>query len=304
MSAHKKRKHDDHGAEHHVDERWMASYMDMVTVLMCLFIVLFAMSTVDAKKYEQLKNSLATGFGTTVTEKIDTAKGVVVPPELANKEDQAFSPIQEAAKETQALEQLKEKVQAALDAAGQGSAVDMVIDQRGLTVRLVGGETFFQPNVAVLTPTADEVLAAMGPVLNAIPNNISVEGNANPCPACASSAYATDWDLSSARATAVVRFFNEAAGIPGSRLGASGFGSFRPITDSATPEDAAKNRRVDVVVVSGAPDNVRALIPNLAADPAALKAALDSINSPAPSTSSTTAPTEPPPAKSESGAPH
>ena len=49
--------------EEHVDERWMASYMDMVTVLMCMFIVLFAMSTVDQAKFVQLKNSLATGFG-------------------------------------------------------------------------------------------------------------------------------------------------------------------------------------------------------------------------------------------------
>ncbi|MBW8872765.1 MAG: flagellar motor protein MotB, partial [Leifsonia sp.] len=62
MSARRRKKHEE-PEEHENEERWMASYMDMVTVLMCMFIVLFAMSTVDAKKFEALKDSLATGFG-------------------------------------------------------------------------------------------------------------------------------------------------------------------------------------------------------------------------------------------------
>ena len=68
------------------DERWMASYMDMVTVLMCLFIVLFAMSTVDQDKFAALKNSLATGFGVEQSNTVDTAEGIVVPPELVGTE--------------------------------------------------------------------------------------------------------------------------------------------------------------------------------------------------------------------------
>ncbi len=64
----------------------MASYMDMVTVLMCLFIVLFAMSTVDQDKFEALKNSLATGFGAEKSINADIAQGIVVPPELVGSE--------------------------------------------------------------------------------------------------------------------------------------------------------------------------------------------------------------------------
>ncbi|MDQ6754021.1 MAG: flagellar motor protein MotB, partial [Actinomycetota bacterium] len=63
MSARPRRRNLGKPAESHPDERWMASYMDMVTVLMCMFIVLYAMSTVDKTKFEVLKNSLATGFG-------------------------------------------------------------------------------------------------------------------------------------------------------------------------------------------------------------------------------------------------
>ncbi|MEK6344594.1 MAG: flagellar motor protein MotB, partial [Curtobacterium sp.] len=67
-----------HDEAEHPDERWMASYMDMITVLMCMFLVLFAMSTVDQQKYIALKNSLATGFGEVKSQKVDTASGTVV----------------------------------------------------------------------------------------------------------------------------------------------------------------------------------------------------------------------------------
>ena len=65
--------------------------MDMVTVLMCLFIVLYAMSTVDANKFEKLRNSLATGFGAVASETVDTAEGTVVPPELVDENLEAFA---------------------------------------------------------------------------------------------------------------------------------------------------------------------------------------------------------------------
>ena len=65
--------------------------MDMVTVLMCLFIVLYAVSTVDANKFEKLRNSLATGFGTVATQTVDTAEGTVVPPDFVDKNLEAFA---------------------------------------------------------------------------------------------------------------------------------------------------------------------------------------------------------------------
>ena len=73
--------------DEHPDERWMASYMDMVTVLMCMFIVLFAMSTVDQKKFDQLKESLATGFGAVESNTVDTAVGIIVPPDKVDSEE-------------------------------------------------------------------------------------------------------------------------------------------------------------------------------------------------------------------------
>ena len=82
----------------------MASYMDMVTVLMCMFIVLYAMSSVDQHKFEQLRASLATGFGTVETATVDTAEGTVVAAENVNAEGESFTggaALPEAAPETQ-----------------------------------------------------------------------------------------------------------------------------------------------------------------------------------------------------------
>src|SRR3954466_7749254 len=94
MSGHRRRRGGGHGGEFHVDERWMASYMDMVTVLMCLFIVLYAMSSVDQNKFQNLANSLWPGFAGAPSQTVDTAEGLVVPADLVDDEGQGLTPAQ------------------------------------------------------------------------------------------------------------------------------------------------------------------------------------------------------------------
>src|SRR3954471_13399792 len=118
MSGHRRRRGGGHGGEFHVDDRWMASYMDMVTVLMCLFIVLYAMSSVDQTKFEKLANSLATGFGATPSVTVDTAEGVVVPADMVDDQGEGFTPAQLAQQQIDGLEQVEQQVSAQLAAAG------------------------------------------------------------------------------------------------------------------------------------------------------------------------------------------
>ncbi|WP_159599269.1 OmpA/MotB family protein [Agromyces humi] len=247
--------------EHHVDERWMASYMDMVTVLMCLFIVLFAMSSPSAEKYEKLKESLATGFGVESSDTIDTADGVIVPPDLVDEEGELITDVDLAIREIESLEAIRDQIDASLAGKGLAGAVNYTIDQRGLTVRLVGAETFFQGNSTDLSTKAIDVLSSIGGVIAPIPHEVSVEGHADPHGSPAP--FPTDWELSSGRATQVVRFFVERTGVAQTRTGAVGFGSARPITSDASPAGQQMNRRVDVVILSDEPESVRALIPGL-----------------------------------------
>lgn len=243
--------------------------MDMVTVLMCLFIVLYAMSTVDANKFEKLRNSLATGFGSVASETVDTADGTVVPPELVNKELEAFAASQAAAspatpealeaakKEVDRLRALEAQMRAGLAAAGLNENVEFQIDQRGLTVKLIGSQTFFAADRPELTDRASQVLQIVSPVLGPAALEIMVEGHA----ANGVTAYPSTWELSSARAVNVLRYMVERGGITPGTIGAVAFGSARQVNDDSTPELMERNRRVDIVVISDQPDVVRALIP-------------------------------------------
>jgi chemotaxis protein MotB len=239
----------------------MASYMDMVTVLMCMFIVLFAMSTVDQKKFEDLANSLATGFGATDVGAIDTAEGVVVPEEQVNAEDVGFTDLELAIQEVNRLKELMKQIDAGLQAQGLAHTVEYELSERGLTVRLVGSETFFDNNSISLSAVATRVLASIAPPLVASAYETSVEGHADLRQAVYP--FATNWELASGRSTQVLRHLVEAGGIPPTRIASVGFGAARPMAQGTSPEELAKNRRVDIVVLSDQPEAVRSLIPKV-----------------------------------------
>ncbi len=262
MSGHKRRRGGGHGGEFHVDERWMASYMDMVTVLMCLFIVLYAMSTVDQAKFEKLANSLASGFGHVSSETIDTAEGVVVPADLVDEQGEGFTALQLAQRQVHQLEEIKRRIDEALLSAGVAASAQAVIDVEGLTVGLVGEDTFFDGNSAILKPEAEAVLRSISPVLAPLENQVTVEGHADPHGSPAP--FATDWELSAARSTAVLRFLVESGDVHGTRISSVSYGSTRP-SELAPARSGQANRRVDIVVHPTSSASVNALIPDVVA---------------------------------------
>ncbi|PCN47647.1 hypothetical protein Csp2054_11060 [Curtobacterium sp. 'Ferrero'] len=294
-----------HDEAEHPDERWMASYMDMITVLMCMFLVLFAMSTVDQQKYIQLKNSLATGFGEVKSQKIDTASGTVVTkdqvkdgsgysidksqadhssassgsansnaeagpgaatadptstavPAVASKADVAA-----AKRELDDLQGIERAIKKNLADAGETANVQFTVDARGLTVRLVGSETYFGTNSADLSDQAKRIMDAIAPVLRTSDHDVSVEGHADQRNSTAP--YATNWELSAARATGVLRDLVERGGMPADHVQSVGFGSSRPLAKGDSDQALTLNRRVDIVVLSNQDQDVSALMPALAA---------------------------------------
>lgn len=251
-----------HGGHDGPDERWAVSYSDMVTVLMCLFIVLFAMSSIDQAKFEELRNSLSDGFGVTPSEIV-----VVVPEGDEEGEGYVDELMQEALEEHASMEALRRQLEDALANAGLSSAASFNIDERGLTVGLVSTEMFFVTNSTALNDSARAVLAAIGPVLARDTHGMSVEGHADyraPKPP-----FETNWELSSGRATSVLRNLVEQHGVAPDRVRSVGFGSTKPVVDGRTDAELAKNRRVDVVVLSNAPEDVRALLPDISQKKAA-----------------------------------
>ncbi len=250
--------------ENHPDERWMASYMDMVTVLMCMFIVLFAMSSVDQQKFEQLKDSLATGFGAAETNTVDTAVGIIVPPDKVDDEEIIEPDASLAAKEVDDLTALQDAIYAGLQEKGLEDAVRFEMDERGLTIRLVSSEMFFAPDLADLTAAATQVLDTVGPALAPTTYQVSVEGHTAQVRQFASDPL--DWELSSSRSVNVLRYLVANGGVVQGQIKAVGYGESRPLTPGTTAEELARNRRVDIVVLSGQSEDVRSLIPGIVAE--------------------------------------
>ncbi len=286
-----------HEEEHVNHERWLVSYSDMITVLMALFIVLYAISQVDQDKYVALKASLAAGFGDGSVNQsvldgsdgtmdgfsasedapdagssgmVDADEGLGMQasdPAPQTSPDQVTvdaSTLAAAQAEAAHLEQVREQITAALNTQGLADAVRFRVDERGLVLGLVADDVFFAQGSATLTPTADQVLDLAAPILVGLQEQISVEGHANTVPI--SGRYPTNWELSSDRATQVLRHLVEYDGMPGSRIQAVGYGDTRPLVEGTSPEALIANRRVDMVILSVAPEAVRALLPSVAAD--------------------------------------
>lgn len=212
-------------------ERWLITYADLITLLMIFFIVMYSLSArISNDKFDQLASSLSN------TLKKSTPKPGEKTPFTSgeNPETRKF----------------KSKAKAVMNSVVADKAVrDAVkvdIDSRGLVISLID-KSFFETGSADIRPGARPVLKKIAANLKAMPNSIRIEGHTDSIP-IRTARYPTNWELSSARATSVVRFMSEQAGIPAFRLSSASYGSFKPIASNGTADGRRRNRRVDIVV--------------------------------------------------------
>ena len=280
------KKHEEEEHENH--ERWLVSYADMVTLLMCLFIVLFAMSQVDKAKFAALASGLSASFGAPITAlpgttpegsvldalpaPVDLAAGIA-PEQKAAQADVDAAAAQAAAERAKrvaaeasgAYDELaaaRDKIDAALTAAGYGGAARYEIDERGLVVHIVADAVLFDAEEAVLRPGGKAILDAVAPTLTSLPNVLRVEGHANHLPVTRGGKWPTNWELSAYRATTVLTYL-ASDGVPEPRMYAAGYGSTQPLVPESDPTALTVNRRVDIVVLSNASAEANALLPGI-----------------------------------------
>ncbi|WP_375405201.1 flagellar motor protein MotB [uncultured Amnibacterium sp.] len=232
-----------HAEEHHVDERWLVSYADMITVLMALFIVLYALSTVNQKKYDELKNSLASGFGTSSSTKVDQSKGIVRKEDVAKK-GAGFS------NSTIALMQTAKEITDELKAQGLAGKVTVKAGSKAITLSLVGSSTYFGGNDAQLSPQAIRVLQKLSPTLKKHAGVVTIEGHADPRGSAGK--FGTDWQLAAQRANSVGQYLLDDGAVDPADVSFVSLGS-----QKAKPGDSQAaiehNRRVDIVLHSVQP---------------------------------------------------
>ena len=266
--------------EHENHERWLVSYADMVTLLMCLFIVLYAISQVDQKKFDQLASGLAESFGAPIVALSATSSGssagvldaMPAPVDIASEisgadsstssaaDGQAANAAAAAQAQTDAAAQAayaqlataRDQLQTALSAAGYPDAAQFQISERGLVVHLIADGLLFDAESATLRPAGKAVLDAIAPTMRGLANQIAVEGHANSVPVTPGGPFASNWDLSTARASRVVVYVTSADAVPETQLSAVGYSDTRPLLPDSDPNAMTVNRRVDVVVLSDA----------------------------------------------------
>jgi chemotaxis protein MotB len=280
------KKHEEEEHENH--ERWLVSYADMVTLLMCLFIVLFAMSQVDKAKFAALSAGLSASFGAPITalpgttpegsvldalpSPVDLAAGIAPDQKAAQADidaaasqaaaERAKRVAAEAAGAYDELAATRDAIDGALAAAGYGGAARYEIDERGLVVHIVADAVLFDAEEAVLRAEGRAILDAVAPTLTSLPNVLRVEGHANHLPVTPGGRWPSNWELSAYRATTVLTYLAR-DGVPEPRMYAAGYGSTQPLVPETDRTAITVNRRVDIVVLSNASAEANALLPGI-----------------------------------------
>lgn len=275
------------GTSQHAEEsedRWLLTYSDMITLLMALFIVLFAISSVNVSKYHTLQQALRAAFsggnvapgGKPISSKasvpastdhasIATGAPSLAPlftlsspnpahsrqthseASLAAAAPAAHFGVQSAASEQEEFVLLKHELEAYARSHGFASSVHPVIERRGLAIRVLTDSLLFGSGSAALDPQGRPLMREIAQLL-AIDqvHPVSVAGNTDAVP-IHTAAFPSNWELSTARASTVVRFLI-ATGVRAQRLSAAGYAELRPLASNATATGRARNRRVEIVL--------------------------------------------------------
>ncbi|RIX50973.1 flagellar motor protein MotB [Paenibacillus nanensis] len=266
----KKRKHDDH--EEHVDESWLIPYADLLTLLLALFIVLYAMNSVDLKKFEQMSQAFSIAFNNSGAGILDFPSAVengtdpkkndsnsddkdnTKESQRQDEEDKTNNPesdasLQELIKKEQAeLEDLKKKIDDYIEQNGLSTQLDTELNMSQLLIT-ISDNALFSPGQATVKPESKDLAVAIAKMLQQYPNyDIIVSGHTDNTPVDRSE-FKSNWDLSSTRAIRFMDIMLENKNLDPRRFSAIGYGEYQPVADNSTVEGKAKNRRVEVSIL-------------------------------------------------------
>ena len=214
--------------------RWLLTYADMITLMLALFIILFAMSTISRVKFQQFAKDVSGGF--------DNQWSVNQPPNGGVNGKEAFNANSD-------VPLIQKQLQKYVEQHKLQSQVQVHMDHRGLVITLLSDKAYYDSGSAQLRPQTKEILDAVDSFLRKNQNLIRVEGNTDNVP-IATAEYPSNWELSTARAVNVVRYLVEHDRLDPTRISAAGYGQFHPRTDNSTAEAKQQNRRVDVVLLN------------------------------------------------------
>ncbi|GAB4333935.1 MAG: OmpA family protein [Calditrichia bacterium] len=224
---------------------WITTFSDLMSLLLTFFILLFSMSTVEVTKFRQILASVQSALGVQNTPEAGTREGLeMLDHESKEPEENAVDELGGMVKAE--LEDIKSEVDEFVMKNKLGGSVSVKLDERGAAIT-ISDVILFSPGDARFNSQARPILEKMIDLLNQFPYLVRVEGHTDNVP-IHTEKYPSNWELSTARAAEIVRFFIR-NGVDPRRLMACGFAEFRPVADNSTKEGRDRNRRVEIVYI-------------------------------------------------------
>jgi chemotaxis protein MotB len=251
--------------EHVNHERWLVSYADFITLLFAFFVVLYASAQVDKRKAGKMAMAIQVAFqelGVFQTsntriplqdddampfEKVQAVENVERKSDMANVVNPMKGTLTSSA-EAQSLEDAQEAIHQALKPEILRHEVTMSTRREGLVVSLkeMG---FFDSGSASIRPDSMDAISRLAEVLKQRPENLRIEGHTDNVP-IHTPKFASNWELSTSRATCLIQLLITRYGLPAAHLSAAGYGEFHPLISNDTAAGRAQNRRLDVVILA------------------------------------------------------
>lgn len=217
---------------------WLTTFNDMVTLLMVFFVLLFAMGSMDVQRFKHFQNALQSALGV-------LNAGRKAPVGLIDEKEMA----------SEMLAQPDKIVGRQGASASRPATVEDLHNTQGIEAEytpkgiqlILEDKLLFRSASARLTPPGRQMLEKVAAVIGPMNRGIQVEGHTDNVP-IKTARYASNWELSTARAVQVVKFFVKQCGIAPERLSAAGYGSVKPRFSNDTAVDRARNRRVELIL--------------------------------------------------------
>ncbi|NNV02314.1 MULTISPECIES: flagellar motor protein MotB [Bacillales] len=244
--------------EEHMDETWLIPYADLLTLLLALFIVLFASSKLDAQKFDQLVRSfnVALNGGISV---LDQPSPVPLDPTLPqqtlhkgqqaerNKTEEERKLEEAFHKETEDLKKLQQQMEAYIISNKLGDKLQTQMTEEGLLITILDN-ALFDSGKADLKPEARKLATELAAMLVPHPKKVTVTGHTDNVPIHRPE-FPSNWDLSVKRAVNFLKVLLENKQLDPRKFSATGMGEYHPVASNDTPEGRAKNRRVEVAIL-------------------------------------------------------
>lgn len=230
--------------EEEMNEAWLLPYSDLMTLLLALFISLFAISQTDQKKVSQLAQAFSAAFNMGGPSFFNNAgPNAGRRAEMLSTEDKGNAAY---IAENQQLQEVQKQMEEYIDQNGLQDQISTQMSEDGLMVS-IREKALFPSGSAELTPQAQNIIGVVSKLLASIHEQVVISGHTDNMP-IHNAQYPTNWDLSAARALNVMKYLLSISNMDPQRFSAVGYGEYRPVADNSTEEGRTKNRRVEILI--------------------------------------------------------